>query len=151
MSGSGSSGVYTGTVTATVTDADNAGGSGVASVNYVLDGGPTLAYTVPVNVTTPGAHTFSVVVTDDQGNSGNASTSWTIQSNGHHGADHLHQPGRQPDLPGQLQRFGHRHRHGGRRGGRVRPQVDDVHLGRRGASAYTTPVTVTTAGPTPSP
>ena len=52
MSGSGSGGVYTGTVTATVTDADNAGGSGVASVSYVLDGGPDACRT-PCRSTSP--------------------------------------------------------------------------------------------------
>jgi hypothetical protein len=79
LSGTGSAGVYTGTVTATVTDADS--GSGVAAVDFTLDGGPTLPYTVPMQVTTPGPHTFAVLVTDNQGNTATTSASWTIQSN----------------------------------------------------------------------
>ncbi|MDX6256616.1 MAG: hypothetical protein QOJ11_2950 [Frankiales bacterium] len=75
-----SPGVYTGNVTATITAADDAGGSGVASVSYVLDGGPSTAYTAPVVVSTVGPHTLQVTVTDNQNNTGTASKSWTQQA-----------------------------------------------------------------------
>ena len=78
-----SAGVYSGTVTATVTAADETGGSGLASVSYVLDSGPTLAYTVPLHVTAPGAHTLALTAVDNQGNTTSTSASWTIQSTDH--------------------------------------------------------------------
>lgn len=52
------------TVTVTATDAD----SGVASVEYQLDGGAWTAYTVPVVVTTAGAHMLHHRATDRAGN-----------------------------------------------------------------------------------
>ena len=48
---------YTGNVTVTVNAADEAGGSGLASVSYVLDGGSATAYTAPFTVTTLGRAT----------------------------------------------------------------------------------------------
>jgi Bacterial Ig-like domain/Glucose / Sorbosone dehydrogenase len=75
-----SPGVYTGNVTATVTAADGNGGSGLASVTYSLDGGAVTAYTVPVVVSTLGAHTLAVTVADNEGNQNTASKSWTQQA-----------------------------------------------------------------------
>ncbi|MDG4825928.1 DUF1080 domain-containing protein [Asanoa sp. WMMD1127] len=65
-------GAYVGTATVTVaaTDAD----SGVATVEYSLDGAPYAAYSDPVAVTQPGAHTFSARATDEAGNTSEPET-----------------------------------------------------------------------------
>ncbi len=52
------------TVTVTATDA----GSGVASVEYQLDGGAWTGYTVPIEVATNGAHAVTYRATDAAGN-----------------------------------------------------------------------------------
>jgi uncharacterized cupredoxin-like copper-binding protein len=52
------------TVTLTATDAD----SGVAKVEYALDGGAWATYTVPVTVTKAGAHSMKYRATDKAGN-----------------------------------------------------------------------------------
>ncbi|RIQ36944.1 hypothetical protein DY240_01465 [Jiangella rhizosphaerae] len=52
------------TVTVTATDAE----SGVASVEYALDGGAFQPYTAPVQVTATGAHTVQYRATDNAGN-----------------------------------------------------------------------------------
>ncbi|SDT04715.1 Ig-like domain (group 3) [Actinoplanes derwentensis] len=52
------------TVTVTATDAD----SGVASVEYQLDGGAWTGYAAPVVVTAAGAHTLGYRATDNAGN-----------------------------------------------------------------------------------
>ncbi|MGW0561374.1 OmpL47-type beta-barrel domain-containing protein [Streptomyces sp. NPDC003016] len=56
-------------VTLTATDA---GGSGVDKVEYSLDGGPYLAYTVPVVVDRVGRHTVGHRATDKAGNTSTA-------------------------------------------------------------------------------
>ncbi|MEV4621609.1 family 16 glycoside hydrolase [Asanoa sp. NPDC049573] len=65
-------GAYVGTATVTVaaTDAD----SGVATIEYSLDGAPYAAYTAPVAVTQPGAHTLSARATDEAGNTSEPET-----------------------------------------------------------------------------
>ena len=75
-----SPGVYGGNVTATIAAADEAGGSGVASLTYALDGGPATAYTVPVKVTGLSSHTLTVTATDKSGNLSNTVTTWTQQA-----------------------------------------------------------------------
>jgi len=53
------------TVTLSATDAE----SGVASISYTIDGGPTQTYTVPFAITADGPHTVSYWATDNVGNS----------------------------------------------------------------------------------
>ncbi|MDX6244883.1 MAG: large repetitive protein, partial [Frankiales bacterium] len=72
--------VYGGNVVATVTAADEAGGSGVTSVTYSIDGAAAKAYTVPVKVTTLGSHTMTVTATDKSGNVSITTSSWTQQA-----------------------------------------------------------------------
>lgn len=64
----GTNGWYTSQVTATLTAADNAGGSGVKSTSYSLDGGPQTVYTMPVIVTGDANHTLAFNSTDKAGN-----------------------------------------------------------------------------------
>ncbi|MDX6203038.1 MAG: hypothetical protein QOJ83_2538 [Frankiales bacterium] len=69
--------VYTGSVIASVAVKDNAGGSGLKSVTYALDGAVARPYTEPVAVNTLGTHRLSVAAVDRAGNVGRASASWT--------------------------------------------------------------------------
>ncbi|MBQ0989252.1 copper-binding protein [Micromonospora sp. H61] len=63
------------TVTVTATDAE----SGVAKIEYALDTGGWTAYTAPVAVRAPGAHTVRYRATDTAGNSSTEqSTSFTV-------------------------------------------------------------------------
>jgi len=59
-------GNYLGTARVTVTATD--AGSGVASVEYQVDGGAWTAYTVPIAVATNGAHTVAYRAADAAGN-----------------------------------------------------------------------------------
>ena len=62
----------TGPVTVNLSATDNAGGSGVASVTYALDGGSPVSVngaTTAVNVSGDGTHTVSYFATDAAGNS----------------------------------------------------------------------------------
>ncbi|WP_229074939.1 OmpL47-type beta-barrel domain-containing protein [Actinoplanes sp. DH11] len=61
-----SAGAYVGTVTATVSATDT--GSGVAGIEYQLDGGTWTAYTSPVVISTPGAHMLHYRASDNAGN-----------------------------------------------------------------------------------
>jgi hypothetical protein len=79
-----SSGVYGSAVTATITAADEAGGSGVTSVTYSLDGAAAKAYSTPLKVTALGNHTLTVNAQDKAGNLATTTASWSQQ---------------QPDLP----------------------------------------------------
>ncbi|MEV4534124.1 family 16 glycoside hydrolase [Asanoa sp. NPDC049518] len=63
-------GAYLGSATVTVTASDTE--SGVASVEYSLDGGAFAAYTAPVTVNTTGAHTVQYRATDVAGNTSSA-------------------------------------------------------------------------------
>ncbi|MEV5595524.1 family 16 glycoside hydrolase [Streptomyces sp. NPDC052496] len=65
-----SDGEYLGRATVTVTATDE--GSGVARTEYSLDGGPFLAYTVPVVVDRAGRHTVAHRATDRAGNTSEA-------------------------------------------------------------------------------
>ncbi|MFD7668011.1 OmpL47-type beta-barrel domain-containing protein [Streptomyces sp. NPDC059788] len=65
-----SDGDYIGRATVTVTAADD--GSGVATAEYALDGGPFLAYTAPVVVDRTGRHTVAHRATDRAGNTSEA-------------------------------------------------------------------------------
>jgi hypothetical protein len=75
-------GLYTGDVTATVTSADEAGGSGVETVTYTLDGAAAKAYTGPFTVSIGGSHSITVTVTDKAGNIGTASSAWNQRVGG---------------------------------------------------------------------
>ncbi|MEV6793134.1 glycosyl hydrolase, partial [Streptomyces sp. NPDC051320] len=71
------SGAYVGSATVTVTASD--AGSGVAGIEYSLDGGPYLPYSAPVAVNRAGSHTFLYRATDKAGNASTAlSLSLTI-------------------------------------------------------------------------
>ncbi len=61
-------GAYTGPVAVTLAGADEAGGSGVANVEYALDGGAWTGYATPFTVSAPGYHTVQYRVTDVAGN-----------------------------------------------------------------------------------
>lgn len=70
-------GTYDGQATVTVTATDS--GSGVASVEYQLDDGSFAAYTNPVVVNQPGAHSVQFRATDKAGNTSAAgSVSFTV-------------------------------------------------------------------------
>ncbi|MEU6353305.1 family 16 glycoside hydrolase [Streptomyces sp. NPDC047072] len=68
-----SDGAYVGNAKVTVSATD-AGGSGVAGVEYSIDGGPYLAYTAPVVVDRAGTHTLAYRASDKAGNTSAART-----------------------------------------------------------------------------
>ncbi|MCX4903688.1 family 16 glycoside hydrolase [Streptomyces sp. NBC_00878] len=77
-----SSGAYINNAKVTVTATD-AHGSGVAAIEYALDGGPYLAYTAPVVVDRVGAHTVAYRARDKAGNTSDARTvNFTIAPGG---------------------------------------------------------------------
>ncbi|MEU0336653.1 family 16 glycoside hydrolase [Streptomyces sp. NPDC006193] len=77
-----SAGAYVGHARVTVSAADE-GGSGVAAVEYSLDGGPYLAYTGPVVVDRAGAHTVAYRASDRAGNtSAPLTVSFTVVAGG---------------------------------------------------------------------
>jgi hypothetical protein len=63
-------GDYVGSATVTVTASDTE--SGVARIEYSLDGGPYLPYSAPVAVNRAGSHTFLYRATDKAGNTSTA-------------------------------------------------------------------------------
>ena len=70
-------GAYVGSATVTVSAQD--AGSGVATVEYSLDGAPYAAYTGPVEVDQPGDHTVAYRATDNAGNTSEPrSVSFTV-------------------------------------------------------------------------
>jgi plastocyanin len=74
-------GSYVGKATVTVVASDT--GSGIAAVEYRVDGGAWTAYTTPVPVTTPGAHTVDSRARDVAGNaSAPASVSFAVVAGG---------------------------------------------------------------------
>jgi plastocyanin len=74
-------GNYVGKATVTLVASDS--GSGVAAVEYRVDGGAWTAYTAPVPVTAPGAHTVGYRGRDVAGNtSAPASVSFTVVAGG---------------------------------------------------------------------
>jgi plastocyanin len=74
-------GSYVGKATVTVVASDT--GSGIAAVEYRVDGGAWTAYTTPVPVTMPGAHTVDSRARDVAGNaSAPASVSFTVVAGG---------------------------------------------------------------------
>ncbi|MER6806937.1 MULTISPECIES: OmpL47-type beta-barrel domain-containing protein [Streptomyces] len=77
-----SDGAYVGDATVTVSATDE-GGSGVAGIEYSLDGGPYLAYTGPVVVDRAGRHTVAYRATDRAGNTSEPLTvSFTVVADG---------------------------------------------------------------------
>ncbi|MGW0877565.1 OmpL47-type beta-barrel domain-containing protein [Streptomyces sp. NPDC002740] len=68
-----SGGAYVGNARVTVSATDEHG-SGVDRVEYSLDGGPYIAYTVPVVVDRAGPHTLAYRATDKAGNTSTART-----------------------------------------------------------------------------
>ncbi|WP_284740840.1 OmpL47-type beta-barrel domain-containing protein [Amycolatopsis sp. RTGN1] len=74
-------GSYVGKATVTVVASDT--GSGVAATEYQVDGGAWTAYTAPVAVTAPGAHTVGYRARDVAGNASAAgSVSFTVVAGG---------------------------------------------------------------------
>ncbi|MET7848804.1 family 16 glycoside hydrolase [Streptomyces avermitilis] len=77
-----SNGAYVNSAKVTVSATDD-GGSGVATTEYSLDGGPYLAYTGPVSVDRAGAHTVVYRASDKAGNTSEPrSVSFTVASGG---------------------------------------------------------------------
>src|SRR5690606_6242793 len=77
-----SDGAYVGNARVTVTATDE-GGSGVAGIEYSLDGGPYLAYSGPVLVDRAGRHTVAYRATDRAGNTSEALTvAFTVVAGG---------------------------------------------------------------------
>ncbi|GAA1425608.1 DUF1080 domain-containing protein [Streptomyces thermospinosisporus] len=77
-----SDGAYIGNAKVTVSATDE-GGSGVAAIEYSLDGGPYLAYTQPVIVDRTGRHTVTYRASDKAGNTSEAlSVSFTVVAGG---------------------------------------------------------------------
>lgn len=75
-----SAGAYVGSAKVTVSATDGHG-SGVAGIEYSLDGGPYLAYTVPVVVDRAGRHTLAYRASDRAGNtSAPLTVSFTVVS-----------------------------------------------------------------------
>ncbi|MER6707197.1 OmpL47-type beta-barrel domain-containing protein [Streptomyces fumanus] len=75
-------GAYVGRATVTVSATDD-GGSGLAGIEYSLDGGPYLAYTAPVVVDRAGRHTVAYRASDKAGNTSAAGTvSFTVVAGG---------------------------------------------------------------------
>ncbi|MFC5635622.1 OmpL47-type beta-barrel domain-containing protein [Streptomyces bullii] len=68
-----SDGAYVGNAKVTVSATDE-GGSGVAGIEYSLDGGPYLSYTSPVVVDRAGTHTLAYRASDKAGNTSAART-----------------------------------------------------------------------------
>ncbi|MFI8090121.1 OmpL47-type beta-barrel domain-containing protein [Streptomyces sp. NPDC086080] len=78
-----SDGAYVGDATVTVSADDGHGGSGVAGIEYSLDGGPYLAYTAPVVVDRAGRHTVAYRASDRAGNtSAPLTVSFTVVADG---------------------------------------------------------------------
>lgn len=78
-----SDGAYVGDATVTVSADDGHGGSGVAGIEYSLDGGPYLAYTEPVVVDRAGRHTVAYRASDQAGNTSEPLTvSFTVVADG---------------------------------------------------------------------
>ncbi len=76
-------GAYINSAKVTVTATEAHGGSGVAAIEYSLDGGPYLAYTAPVVVDRAGAHTVAYRARDKAGNTSDARTvSFTVAPGG---------------------------------------------------------------------
>ncbi|GAA4815023.1 OmpL47-type beta-barrel domain-containing protein [Streptomyces ziwulingensis] len=75
-------GAYVGSARVTVSATDH-GGSGVARVEYSLDGGPYLAYSAPVLVDRAGTHSVAYRASDRAGNtSPSAGVSFTVVAGG---------------------------------------------------------------------
>ncbi|WP_280888821.1 family 16 glycoside hydrolase [Streptomyces sp. LBL] len=77
-----SAGAYVRSARVTVNATDE-GGSGIDRIDYSLDAGPYLAYTAPVLVDRPGAHTVAYRASDKAGNTSAARTaSFTVVAGG---------------------------------------------------------------------
>ena len=73
----------TGPVTVTLAGSDPAGGSGLGTLEYRVDGGAWTAYAAPVTVTGAGEHTVEHRATDVAGNQGAVGTeTFTIEGGG---------------------------------------------------------------------
>ena len=75
-SGPGTAPNFTGPVSVVADTTDL--GTGVSSVAYTVDGGASTPYSGPIAVSTAGNHTVVVTATDGAGNTGSASSSFTI-------------------------------------------------------------------------
>ncbi len=69
-----SDGAYVKNAKVTVSATDEHGGSGVDRIEYSLDGGPYIAYSIPVVVDRAGAHTLAYRAIDKAGNTSAART-----------------------------------------------------------------------------
>lgn len=78
-----SNGAYINSAKVTVSATDDHGGSGVAAIEYSLDGGPYLAYTAPVSVDRAGTHSVTYRARDKAGNTSEPRTvSFTVAPGG---------------------------------------------------------------------
>jgi plastocyanin len=78
-----SDGAYVGNAKVTVSATDGHGGSGVDRIEYSLDGGPYIAYSIPVVVDRAGPHTLAYRAIDKAGNTSAALTvSFTVVAGG---------------------------------------------------------------------
>ncbi len=76
-------GYYSGPTTVTLSSNDFASGSGIASIEYLLDGGGWTTYSAPLVVSGEGAHSIQFHATDNAGNvEGVKSKSFTIDTTG---------------------------------------------------------------------
>ena len=69
---------FTGPVTVTADTTDL--GTGITSVSYTVDGGPSTPYSGPISVSTAGNHAVVVTATDGAGNTGSGSSSFNISA-----------------------------------------------------------------------
>lgn len=77
LDGTGSGSSFIGTVTVSILS-DDTGGSGLSGTTYQLDGGPMTTYAGPFQVSAPGSHTITAIAADNAGNTGTATTTFSI-------------------------------------------------------------------------
>ncbi len=133
-------GFYSNPTTVTLSATDNAGGSGVASIEYLLDSGSWTTYTGPFAVSGNGSHTVQFHATDNAGNvEAIKSKSFTIDGAGPNisiaspvsGATYTLGSSVTPELLVHRHRVGRRELHGPGHGGHVHDRAEVVH-GERG-------------------
>ena len=119
--------------TITLTAADGTG-SGVAHIDWSLDGGPMTTYSGPLKVTEDGTHTLTYTSTDNAGRNGH-DPQRHVQERRDAAADHDQEAGSRKGLQGRRERDGGLLVHGRRR---IRPRELRRHH-RGGQPIDTTP------------